>query len=218
MKQKIQIIGLFIICGFAIRTNAQDNKYGLTLGGIYSDHMYGGNFKLDYLPNSRISYGIRGIVSTFSFSDYNQMVTELFKPGLSIMSDLTLTWHIIGNKPDSKKSLYAELGLGYLLQKVNYTAQYPNLSAFNVNENSNGLGTHVALGYGHKLGPGNINLELIVGTMLYGKFKHQEVYPGDYQFDSNGVGHPNTGGNYNKSGTNVGYAFLGVNVGYSIYF
>ncbi len=251
MKQKTLFISVFMICGFTYRSLAHNNtaalntdavkKYGLTIGATYSAHMYGGNFKLDYLPDNKFSLGLRGIVSTFSFSDFAYYPSEKFSTGINILSDLTLTWHISGNsgghnkflyseigggkngESTKLKQLYAEIGIGYLMQQANYTAQFWPISSFTVHENSYGLGAHFTLGRSYKLGPGIINFEGIAGTMLYGKFKHSEIYPADYQLDANGLGHPNLGGNYGKSGTGlgykgIGYQFLALNIGYTLFF
>ena len=223
MNKKIFVINTFMVFCFTFqpKAHAQDTKYSCAIGGTYSDHIYGGNLKFDYLLSKKICFGIKNILSGFSFSDYTSPdagLTETFRPGLMLMSDITCTWNILLNNDIRRKHFYSELGVGYLLQKVNYNVNYTFLSPFTVNERFSGLGSHFAFGYSCKLGNGNVFFEGMLGAILFGKFNHHEVYPPNYQLDANGVGHPNTGGNYKKSGSKVGYDFLSLNLGYTFYF
>jgi len=184
-------------------------KYALSIGATYSIPRqigYGGNFKLDYLKSDKLSFGLKTNLMTCSYRA-KAFYSEKYAPGLYLISDLTLTYYLIGNNHDSKFGMYAELGVGYQYQKVSSTRQfYGEPTVYKHTFTASGFGGHASLGANYKLGKGKIYFELIAGQVLYGK----ETSDGQQYLDISEA--------YKKQGSFIGDRFIGINLGYAFNF
>lgn len=201
-------------------SSAPEKKYAITLGASYSSYAcgLGGNLKMDYLKSYKLGLGLKTVAATNRFQDINipssHQITNA--PGINFLSDLTLTYYVIGDYCNSKGGIYADLGFGYHTKKTNYTMQFTGTPSFKVNETESGLGWHLSLGGSYKLGPGKIYLGAMVRGIEKGTLVHSETYPDGYPGLSTGTPTPNWGGNYKYSNwKNFNYLF---NLGYSFCF
>lgn len=199
-------------------TSVTPKKYAITLGASHSSLAsgFGGNLKLDYLKNHKLGLGLKTVATANRFQNYNGISYQVTTaPGINFLSDLTLTYYLIGDYYDSKGGMYADFGLGYHFAKTNSTNQFTGNPSFKVNETEKGLGCHLSLGSSYKLGPGKIYIEALGQGLINGTIEHSETYPAGYPGLSTGTPAPNAGGNSKFSGYSFSYFF---NLGYSFSF
>lgn len=197
---------------------APEKKHAITIGASYIGlyRCFGGNLKLDYLKSHKLGFGLKILTTTNGSQTFNHPSYQVTNaPGINFLSDLTLTYYLIGDYCNSKGGVYIDLGFGYHIKKLNYMIQYTGKPPFRTNETESGLGGHLSLGGSYKLGLGKIYLEAMVRSLAIGTLVHGETYPDGYPGLS--TGHPTpAGGNFKISNWwNFNYLF---NLGYGFCF
>jgi hypothetical protein len=170
-------------------STASNKRFALSLGITAAiglpDGGNGGHLKLDYLIKPKLGLGIKIIGGGLHYDQsthydatfYEPDLTVTYKSSLNLISDLTVTYYILGNYTESKGGLYADLGVGYHLIKSNLNDDYTGSPTITETIAINGLGAHLSLGGSYKIGRGKIYLELMSGSVLYGTYSYDRITP-----------------------------------------
>lgn len=188
MKNKRLLIFCAVV-SVAMHVSAQnaDEAKKLKLGFGLSSYSVGGgigaNVKLDYLKNSKLSFGLNAMFSTnSSFQDYTSQsnnnskgFTVDHKTGSANAICLSANYHLIGdNTPNSKFGLYIGSGLSFSSWNAfeTVTSLAPKTdSAYYVYEDffgENQFSIVGTIGLDYRIGKGKINLELVNNFGLLG--------------------------------------------------
>lgn len=191
-------------------------KIALGIGPSFNAGL-GGNLKADYRLSSKLSIGLKLMLTADVYSLYNytkpQFYTVESLPGNNLAATFSSTYYILGkNSFNSKGGLYLSLGLGYYDTKESATittvlpvtdsGYYQKTQIYG----ANGFSALISIGGDFKLGPGKIYAEFPMPFMLVGS---------SYAHFSNETGlYPSNDSNSSFTGF---YAAPFINIGYQIY-
>ena len=221
--KKIKLIAMALcLCSVSVlfaQSAANDStgkKITLGIGPSFNAGL-GGNLKADYRLSSKLSVGLKLMLTADVYSLYNQTKPEFYTveslPGNNLAAAVSSTYYILGkNSINSSGGLYLSLGLGYYDTKESATittvlpvtdsGYYQKTQIYG----ANGFSALISIGADYKVGPGKIYAEFPMPLMLVGT---------SYAHYSNQTGlYPSTDSNTSFSGF---YAAPFINIGYQIY-
>ena len=221
--KKIKLISMALcLCSVSVlfaQSAANDStgkKITLGIGPSFNAGL-GGNLKADYRLSSKLSVGLKLMLTADVFTLYNHYSPIVYTveslPGNNLAAAVSSTYYLLGkNSINSNGGLYVSLGLGYYDTKesATITTVLPVTDSGylqqTVNNGAKGLSALISIGVDYKVGPGKIYAEFPMPFMLVGT---------SYAHFSNQTGlYPSADSNNTFTGF---YAAPFINIGYQIY-
>lgn len=207
----------------------EDKKYAVGGGISYLADIndpvnIGLNFKFDFLQNKKLGFGIKTIINTYRFKNYNgTSFSTKSKPGAFLNTMATATYYLLGNYYQSKAGLYLTLGIGGgITQSVTNYEYAASNENFTHKDTEYGIVSIGGIGADVKIGKGKLFLELMATPNIYTTISRKEIHAANntsYINSSDGeVFYPNNAGGDSKFTTTFNNSSFIVNLGYTYCF